>query len=285
VLLIESDCFNRCCDCGAVVRPKDECIKDGDLYYCTICTQKIKEELYNARKEEGYEYYDKELDDAGWYDSQNEVQNEVPWFTEQELQDMYLVRRKENDNTIKDEPQKVQWFSKKRLNEICDKAQEDYGEIAKHKRSEILKEINQNIGQPGIICEAIQMLKDIDDIIVNQDCIITAFENTIIAPDSTVIDLRGGLEKLIKHIIKGNKGKIGVKDQGSICKNIEMLYHNKVIPPIVKNHMDAIRVICNHVHFNNHKELKYWDVYPMILSFVAILKWVSSTGKIEPISF
>jgi recombinational DNA repair protein (RecF pathway) len=75
---IISDRFERCADCGAVIRPKDQCAREDDLFYCCACYEKWLESLMHVDgpPPEDWGISDEEMQER----EPDDMSQEVPWF-------------------------------------------------------------------------------------------------------------------------------------------------------------------------------------------------------------
>jgi len=145
---------------------------------------------------------------------------------------------------------------------------------------EALKRIEQELAAGGTIAEArrrINNLRNVDIHLRRQ--VLNAIEKAGTEPDGTAVKLRVMLEILVDRLLAQHH----ITPTNELDRDIWKLKDQSVIPEIVANHMNTIRIVGNRgAHSRRPKEpaLQSGDVYPSVTAFVAVLEWLDSRKKV-----
>jgi hypothetical protein len=90
--LINSDRFDRCVECGAVIRPKDQCGRDNeDNLHCSACYETwLGELMAGGPLAEECPMSDEEMQ---WHEDHPYDPEKIPWESEEDKsQPLHVVR-------------------------------------------------------------------------------------------------------------------------------------------------------------------------------------------------
>jgi tetratricopeptide (TPR) repeat protein len=136
--------------------------------------------------------------------------------------------------------------------------------------------IDQEFAAGGTIAEARRRINGLTNIdaILKRNALI-AIEKAIIDPVTTATEIRRCEEALVNQIMSNCR----LATKGNLDVNIKTLKDQAVVPEIVANHMNTVRLIGNRaVHSNpGETELQSGDVYPSITALVAIIEWMDKS--------
>lgn len=140
---------------------------------------------------------------------------------------------------------------------------------------EALNRIEDELAVGGTIAEARRRINRLTKVgeRLRRDALL-AMGKASTEPASTIAELRPCLEGLVNKLLAQNS----LTSTGELNVKIRTLSAQAVVPEIILNHMNTIRIMGNSVLHPKSGELALLpsDVYPSITALVAILEWLES---------
>jgi tetratricopeptide (TPR) repeat protein len=147
-----------------------------------------------------------------------------------------------------------------------------------HEAQLAIENIDREFSSGGTVIEARRRVSNFNNIDPRiKDDVIKTLDKAITEASGCAIDISKCVVDIIKVILR----KQNIRETNSLENDIYLLKNKGIMPEIITNHKNTIRILRNRAAHPVGPEYKFQakDVYPRITALVAILEWHNSTIK------